>query len=94
MAQSNPLCATANHKSALTNGAERLRARLHHGRQSQEVIALAATGQLGMGAVGQIRRLAVLTPRELRHTFVPVMSESSVAVEDRLAGRALQLEDD
>jgi len=46
-----------------------------------------------MAAVGQIR-LAVLTPRELRHTFVSVISESGVAVEDRPAGRALQLEDD
>ena len=39
--------------------AERLRARLHHGPQSHQVIALAATGQLGMAAAGQIR-LAVV----------------------------------
>lgn len=40
--------------------AERLRARLHHGPLSRQVIELAATGQLGMAAAGQIR-LAVVT---------------------------------
>jgi hypothetical protein len=38
----------------------RLRERVHHGPQSHRVIALAATGQLGMAAAGQIR-LAVVT---------------------------------
>jgi hypothetical protein len=38
--------------------------------QSHQVIALAATGQI---------RLAVLTPWELRHRFVSVMSEAGVA---------------
>jgi hypothetical protein len=37
----------------------RLRARLHHGPLSHQVIALAATGQLDMAAAGQIR-LAVV----------------------------------
>ena len=76
-----------------TTAERRLRARLHHARQSHEVIALAAAGQLGMAAAGPIR-LAVLTPWELPHTFVSVMFESGVAVEDRPTGRALQLEDD
>ncbi len=40
----------------------RLRARLHHGRQLREVIALSATGQLGMAAAGQIQiQLAVVS---------------------------------
>ena len=34
-------------------------ARLQYGRQSHEVIALAATGQLGMAAAGQIQLAAV-----------------------------------
>ena len=38
----------------------RILARLHHGPVSRRVIALAATGQLGMTAAGQIR-LAVVT---------------------------------
>jgi hypothetical protein len=38
----------------------RLRARLHHGQQSHEVIASATTGQLGMAAAGQIQ-LAVVS---------------------------------
>jgi len=38
----------------------RLRARLHQGPLSHQVIELAATGQLGMAAAGQIR-LAVVT---------------------------------
>ena len=38
--------------------------------------------------------VGVWAPRELGHTFVSVMSESGVAVEDRPAGRVLQLEGD
>lgn len=41
----------------------RLRARLHQGPLSHQVIELAATGQLGMAAAGQIR-LAVVTRRD------------------------------
>lgn len=42
--------------------AERLLpARLHHGPQSHQVIALAATGQLGMAAAGQIRLAVVIS---------------------------------
>lgn len=37
----------------------RLRARLHHGRQSHEVIVLSATGHLGMATSGQIRLTVV-----------------------------------
>ena len=37
----------------------RLGARLRHGQQSHEVIALSATGQLGMAAAGQILRAVV-----------------------------------
>ena len=50
----------------------RLRARLHHGPLSHQVIALAATGQLDMAAAGQIRLavvndLAVIAALHLRH---------------------------
>jgi len=38
----------------------RLRARLHHGQQSHQVIAPTTTGQLGMAAAGQIQ-LAVVS---------------------------------
>ena len=40
----------------------RLRVRLHHGPLSHQVIELAATGQLGIAAAGQIR-LAVVIAR-------------------------------
>ena len=43
----------------------RLRARLHHGPLSHQIITLAATGQLGMAAAGQIR-LAVVKDGSLR----------------------------
>jgi hypothetical protein len=42
----------------------RLRARLHNGPLSHQVIALAATGQVGMAAAGRIR-LAVVTHRRV-----------------------------
>ena len=48
----------ASHRPQRTE--RRLRARLHHGPLSHQVIALAATGQLDMAAAGQIR-LAVVT---------------------------------
>ena len=45
----------------------RLRARVHHGPLSHQVIALAATGQLDIAAAGQIR-LAVVTERRARRS--------------------------
>ena len=58
----------------------RLRARLHHGLLSHQVIALAATGQFGMAAAGQIR-LAVVTPlalSELKLEITAAMRADSI----------------
>jgi hypothetical protein len=48
------------HPDQAPNRIRRLRARLHHGQQSHQVIAPTTTGQLGMAAAGQIQ-LAVVS---------------------------------
>ena len=58
----NPSAVTAKTPKFGLEVLRRLRARLHHGPQSHQVIVLAATGQLGMAAAGQIP-LAVVTRR-------------------------------
>ena len=60
--QNNRICAstTLDNSPLIAAPNRRLRARLHHGPLSHQVIALAATGQVDMAAAGQIR-LAVVS---------------------------------
>jgi hypothetical protein len=58
----------------------RVRARLRQGQQSQEIIALSATGQLGMAATGQIQ-LTVVTRHAREDPHIPQPQEAGAAAQ-------------
>ena len=65
---------SASTRPACRIRAERLRARLHHGQQSHEVIAPTVTGQLGMAAAGDrdsaYGTVISMAPSHCQSTFV------------------------
>jgi len=69
------------HRDRLVRLARRLLARLHHRPESHQVIALAATGKLGMAAAGQIRNCG------RRQAQLPNVTANSAAAAQRAAVR-------